>query len=321
MKQFISPIAHTNNNEAPSQAERGSVTLETALVMPMFLLLVFFLIFIIQTAVISMALHGALSQTVRQAASAWYPISLSLDQIRSSSPGQQVQEWDKQLVRAGEAVSRYGHLLPSPLREWAERAAAGELSLESEAAKLAFDPLLKQFTDELVLDYDRITIVAVELPDANDRSQAYLTLRAEYALPFQVPFIGRRLTIRESARERAWIGGTPSGSLLAEEDGESLNVELVSLEPDPVQPGRKATLVIRTEPGAAVDLSVIYKSGLSQAKYLGSATADASGLVSWTWHVSGRTTPGQWSLRVSSAEGRQWEHAFQVKGKDRLTGE
>jgi hypothetical protein len=104
-------------------------------------------------------------------------------------------------------------------------------------------------------------------------------------------------------------------SRAAEDGKESFNVSFVSLEPNPVRPGRKATLVIRTTPGTAVDLTIIYKSGLSQAKHLGSATADASGLVSWTWHVSGRTTPGQWNWQVSNADGGIWTQSFEVAGK------
>jgi len=100
------------------------------------------------------------------------------------------------------------------------------------------------------------------------------------------------------------VGGSPSR---ARENGEAdnrLRIEFVSLDPDPVRPGRKATLVLRTEPGAVLDLSVYYKSGRSQAKHLGTAAADASGIVSWTWHVSGNTTSGEWSWEAVGEGGR-----------------
>lgn len=316
MNRHIPPIAHINERCKTVAANSGGVTLETALVMPIFLMFVLFLIFMVQTAVISMALHGALSQTTRQAASAWYPISLGIDQARGSQANQQIENWNDKWVKVGETVSQYGQWLPSPMKEWAAQATSGTLSLEQHAAKLAFTQLLKPFIDEHVLDSSRITITNVGLPDEQNRAEAHLTIEAEYKLPVQVPFLGRRLTLRESARERAWIGGSPSSSRIAEDGAsEALQVSMVSLEPDPVKPGRKATLVIRTTPGAKVDLSILYKSGLSQAKHLGSATADASGLISWTWHVSGRTTPGQWSMQVTSAEGGVWRQSFEVAGK------
>ncbi|MCD9024029.1 TadE family protein [Cohnella silvisoli] len=315
MKQHIPPIAPTNKSRHSIFAAGGGVTLETALVMPIFLMFVFFLIFIVQTAVISMALHGALSQTARQAASAWYPISLGVEQARASEVIQQVEHWNDKWQKVGETVNEYGNWLPSPMKEWAEQAASGSFSLEQQSAKFAFSQLMGQFVDQRVLDANRITVSSVGLPDDEDKNNAYLTLEAEYVLPYQVPLLGRKLVLRESARERVWIGGSPSISRIEKEGKEPFNVTFVSLEPNPVKPGRKATLVIRTKPGTVVDLSIVYKSGLSQAKHLGSAKADASGLVSWTWHVSGRTTPGQWSLQVANADGGEWQQSFQVAGK------
>jgi hypothetical protein len=314
MKQRIRRIALTNRRCANDVT--GGVTLEAAIVMPIFLMFVFFLISIVQTAVISMALHGALSQTTKQAASAWYPISLGLSQARASEVNQQIEQWNDKWLQASETIKQYAQWLPSPMREWSERFANGTFSLEEHAAKLVFSQLLKQFVDDRVLDPSRITLTSAKLPDQEDRTQAYLTLHAEYVLPFQIPFSSRKLILRDSVRERVWVGGSPSLSRLPQDGGdESFSVSFVSLEPNPVRPGRKATLVIRTKPGATVDLSIVYKSGLSQAKNLGSATADSSGLISWTWHVSGRTTPGQWLWQASNATGGAVQQPFQVESK------
>lgn len=316
MKRHLSPIALINKRKAILDTSSGGVSLESALVMPLFLMFVLFLVFMVQTAVISMALHGAISQTARQAASTWYPISLATDQARSSELNEQIEHWNEKWLEVGDTVKQYGKWLPSPMKEWAEQATNHTFSLEQNAAKLAFSELMKQFIDENVLDGSRITMTSVSLPDVEDRSAAYLTLEAEYSLPVQVPFIGRRLVIRESARERVWIGGSPSSSRIVEDGKDNgFIVTFVSLEPNPVKPGRKATLTIRTTPGAVVDLSIIYKSGSSQAKHLGSATADDTGLVSWTWHVSGRTTPGLWNWQVTNSTGGVWKQEFEVAGK------
>lgn len=312
MKVRIPQTVHISNR--PSNSD-GGVTLESALIMPIFLMLIFFLIFMIQTSVISMALHGAVSQTVRQAASAWYPISLGLEQARSSELNKQAEILNDKWMPVKEMLSQYGELLPSPMKDWAAQASQGSFSLEQKAAEIAFSQLIMQFADPNILDESRLKLAEVDLPSEDDRELAYLTLNAEYILPFQVPFLGRKLIIRESARERVWIGGIPSKSTLEGTAAQALDVTFVSLEPNPVRPGRKATLVIRTKPGTRVDLSIVYKSGISQAKNLGSAASDSSGLVSWTWHVSGRTTPGQWSWQVSSPEGGVWQQAFEVAGK------
>ncbi len=317
MKRRISQIIPTYRRPGSIGSASGSVTLESALVMPIFLLFILFLIFLVQTAVISMALHGALSQTARQAASAWYPIALATDKARGSELNRQIEQWNDKWLSVADTLGEYGRWLPAPMNEWAEKASAVSFSVEEHAAKLAFGELLKQFSDRRVLDSANIRLTSVGLPEVEDRANAYLTLEGEYTLPMRVPFLGRRLVLRESARERVWIGGSPSSSRQAgdERTGKPFEASFVSLEPNPVKPGRKATLVIRTEPGTFVDLSILYKSGPSQAKNLGSALADESGLVSWTWHVSGRTTPGQWSLQVTNGNGGEWQHLFDVAGK------
>ncbi|WP_051318305.1 hypothetical protein [Cohnella thermotolerans] len=298
-------------NKAERKSDGGSVALEAALVMPTFLLAALFLIFLVQTSVTAMALHGALSQTVRQAASEWYPVALGLDSVRETPVYAKSKQLEDKLAAVGDTLAKYGSLLPSPLAEWAEQAADGSWSVEQIAARRTFGALLESFLDRRVLEADRVAVVSVEIPGTDDPNQAFLTVKAEYRLPMRIPFVGRSLTITESARERVWTGGSPSNAKL--EDGEQPDVlSFVSFEPNPARRGRKVTLTLRAKPGEKVDLSVIYKSGLSQAKHLGEATADASGLVSWTWHVSGNTTPGEWYWEAMPEDGAVLRQSFEV---------
>jgi len=306
MKRRIRRTAATNN-----RGIAGGITLETALTMPVFLLFAMFLIGIVQTAVIAMALHGALSQTVRQTAQAWYPISLSTDEIRASEANQAIERANGKLADAGETIGAYADYLPSPLKDWAQFLQEGNLSVEQQSARSLFRQLALSFADLNVLRENRLSIANVELPDEQDRSRAFLTVRATYRLPFKVPFTEKPLILSESARERAWIGGSPSSARLASDATEPLGLAFVSLEPNPVRRGRKATLVLRARPGQSVDLSVLYKSGQSQAKHLGTAVADRFGTLTWTWLVSGNTTPGEWQW-VAKTNGGAWTRPFQV---------
>jgi hypothetical protein len=305
MKWFIRRIIPIHNRTRAG--ENGSITLETALVMPVFLLLVFFLFFLIQTSFIAMSLHGTLSQTVRLAASSWYPVSmLEKERESHSSPHQ-----DGERAPIGTMLGEYADSLPSPLKDWARMLSSGR-PLEEEAVRLSLGELALQLSESRWLDKDRFHLDKVELPTPGDPAHADLVLNAEYRLPFRVPFTGRPLVIRAQVRERAWAGGSPSRAGAAEPGAGQLNVRFVSLEPNPVRPGRKATLVLRAEPGTVLDLSVLYKSGLSQAKHLGTATANESGLVTWTWHVSGNTTSGGWTWEVRSGPS-SFSQPFQVK--------
>jgi micrococcal nuclease len=74
-----------------------------------------------------------------------------------------------------------------------------------------------------------------------------------------------------------------------------LSVTLVSLT-SPVSHGNAATISVQTAPGAACAIIVMYKSGPSRARGLVPKTAARGGIVSWTWIVGTRTTPGKWPL-------------------------
>ncbi|CAM3633495.1 pilus assembly protein [Cohnella lubricantis] len=288
------------------------MSLEAALVMPIFLLAILFLIFQIQVSVASMALHGALTQTVRQAASQWYPVSLGLESVSGSKVYETTKQWDDKVADVGQALSNYDSLLPSPIGDWAKEAADGTWSLEQTAAREIFAQYLHRYIDERVLSEAGISVISVTLPEENDRSRAFLTVKAEYRLPMRMPFAGTRLVLEESARERVWISGLPSESKLDEGEVDGGVLSFVSISPNPAMRGRKVTLTLKAKPGEAVDLSVVYKSGRSQAKHLGSAVADSAGLVSWTWHVSGNTTPGTWDWEARAASGAELKQTFEV---------
>lgn len=67
----------------------------------------------------------------------------------------------------------------------------------------------------------------------------------------------------------------------------------------PVNTGNSATLTAKTSPNASCSITVYYKSGPSSASGLSPKNADASGMVSWTWTVGARTTPGTWPIDVT----------------------
>jgi competence protein ComEC len=78
-----------------------------------------------------------------------------------------------------------------------------------------------------------------------------------------------------------------------------LFINVVSLT-SPIAPGGTSRLTINTIPGAACTITVYYKSGASQAAGLGSQTAGENGDVTWSWKVGSRTTPGIWSIVVTT---------------------
>lgn len=85
---------------------------------------------------------------------------------------------------------------------------------------------------------------------------------------------------------------------------QALPVRVVSLT-SPVRHGRVASIEVKTAPGAACTIMVIYKSGPSRAKGLGPKISDREGLVAWNWIVGTRTTPGSWPVNVECSAGNR----------------
>lgn len=67
-----------------------------------------------------------------------------------------------------------------------------------------------------------------------------------------------------------------------------------------VKRGGTASIKIKGIPGVKYSCTVRYKSGYSSAAGLGVKTADKDGIVSWSWQVGSRTTPGNWPIIITN---------------------
>jgi hypothetical protein len=89
-------------------------------------------------------------------------------------------------------------------------------------------------------------------------------------------------------------GGTPTSTTNA------TSLRIVSLSPNPVNPGQNITLVAQTTARASCSIKVTYASGhVSTAAGLEPTTASSSGRVSWTWKVGTSTGAGTATAAVT----------------------
>jgi hypothetical protein len=144
-------------------------------------------------------------------------------------------------------------------------------------------------------------------------SNEYVEIETEYPFPIRIPFSNHSFVLREKAVERAWQPDPVPARYTA--GSNAVAIQIVSVQPDPVRPGRQATVVVRTNPNTGLRLAIRYKSGYSQARNVGAATSDANGYVQWTWLVSGNTTPGIWRLDVTAADGTSAGRTLAVEKK------
>ncbi|WP_249436110.1 TadE family protein [Paenibacillus sp. Marseille-Q4541] len=322
----------SNKKDNHMMSDKGSIVLDASLVMPIFLFFIVFLIYFVQMTLFVTALQTAASETAKKISAHMYPVSLAVDAAGAVDSG-----WNGMgLPGSGDGgifpipelsltdmVAKYASALPEPIGEWASMAAAsGEaplLHLQSSASETVLDPVIKPLIspviENTVLEYDRIHVNGIDLPNLKENTNPYFGVELTYELPLKVPFIGKSIRIQASSKERIWIGATDEGT--SEGDGNSDskgNVSLLS-KPEPAYIARQATIRAKITPGASANLSVFYKTGESTAKHVGWATADENGYVEWTWFVGTRTTPGTWPFVIETSDGARLEVMFEVASK------
>ncbi|HUC91585.1 MAG TPA: TadE/TadG family type IV pilus assembly protein [Paenibacillus sp.] len=296
--------------------ERGSMALEASIVLPVFLFALLLLIFMIRLAALQMALQDAASQASRLTAAHIRPAALAAGGAAGSLPALP----QLPLGDIGPLAAELARRLPEPAGPLVAAALEGDWKPVREAAATplaatVFEPLARELAESSVLSAERVSLHSLSLPDLQQREEPYVRLVLAYEIPLGLPFTKRYIRITASAEERVWIGDPrPSSAADAEKQNRSA-ITLLSLEPSPLRPGRKARLVAAAAPGETVSLQVRYKSGNSRAKHVGDATVGADGLVSWEWLVSGNTTPGTWELTVTGRVGTSASMHFVVEKK------
>jgi len=79
----------------------------------------------------------------------------------------------------------------------------------------------------------------------------------------------------------------------------------------PARRNSYATLVAHVAPARRCRISVLYKSGPSEARGL-NPKRPMHGVVSWTWKVGGNTTLGRWPIQVNCGSAGSFRTHFRV---------
>ncbi len=301
--------------------QKASIVLEAAIVLPAIILFMLALIILIHIQLVQLALQETASQAVRTIATHIHPVekayqyytakgskdfALNDDKLLQNRKGTEEERFLKEWQP--EALEKVTGLLPEPVKSLATAAASGNWDPVLHAitaeliGKTIVAPNLYRFANDHIIEPDRISLEQIIWPDLKNHSPDLVGIQLSYEYPIKIPLLNKPVLITAAAVSRAWISDAVLAKPTSREQATNGKIKIVSLFPEPVRPGRKATVVVKTEPNARVLLTVLYKSGYSKAKNLGEAIADNDGNISWTWHVSGNTTPGLWTIQAYLAD-------------------
>lgn len=181
--------------------EKGSLTLEAAFVMPVFLLFVVFLATIIRISVADMALKQAVSETTEIFATHAYPVSEAVGAVESQS-NKLVEEYTNNTIRLDDVKSLVNFIF--------EGVNFDPMALFTSAAESASTEVVKQkykaSNTDLFFSGDAIEIEITDLPSLTGSGDPYLGMTATYELEVKAPFVSKTITLKERAYERIWTG-------------------------------------------------------------------------------------------------------------------
>ncbi|WP_322923131.1 TadE family protein [Paenibacillus campi] len=294
--------------------QHGSIVLEAAMVMPIFLFVAIFLVYIVHMTLLSTALNSAASDTAKYVATHMYPVKTAAQAIDNAPLMQKLSLTD--------LTAQYGSTFPPPLSDWIQDAAStGDTrlrQLKNQAAAAALDsaikPLIQHISTDHGLDYELIHVTEVTVPDFT--GDPYFGVELSYELPFRIPLIFKPIVLQARATERLWIGDTGEGEAASGDDSkEETGVRVVSV-PHPAHPESLISIAATAPANARVKLEVHYKSGVSRAQGLGEATADANGNLIWTWKIPSSASAGWATYVLTTEDGQKIRGTFEIATYD-----
>lgn len=181
----------------------GSLTLEAALVMPIFLLFTVFLATMIRIAVADMALKQSVSETTEVIATHAYPAALAEAEMRGALDSfiKNQTEEEFSLSEAEDLLGTAFEAFDIDLHGYLEQVAGDGPVRNMVVSKF------EQANPDPFFSSDRIEVDILESPSSLSSSNSPLFgISATYDLGIQAPFIDRTITLEQRAFERMWVG-------------------------------------------------------------------------------------------------------------------
>ncbi len=184
----------------------GSVTLEAAVFMPIFILFLVFLIYMVRFALTDIALNRATSETAKQIATQVYPVKVVTEKV-TSFVGDQYQEIIKDLEDNQQHIeAELVETLGSEGLQLLKDSTGGVISsAQASALTYVVQRHLEEEDRMKIIEADNVEVESAVLPIIDGDSK-YVEIVATYELDLPIPFIERTFVLRKKAVERAWLG-------------------------------------------------------------------------------------------------------------------
>jgi len=185
--------------------EKGSVTLEAAVALPLLLVFGFALSLALLAARTEAALREAVDEAVQTTAAHMYPVGLLTNAYKKLPFVEDMESTlDRYLPYSIKVMLQEKVSLPS-------RVGGTGTWNEADVHRRWAEPFVMSFVDrngagKPLLDRERLVVTAVQLPTFVAEDVSYFGIAAEYRLTLPIPFAPRDIVFTAVALERCWVG-------------------------------------------------------------------------------------------------------------------
>jgi hypothetical protein len=302
------------------ESEEGGLTLEAALVLPLYLSFILLLITMIRISLVEMSLNQVVNEATRQVATHMYPIGMMYERSNEmttkettghmsgtgpSSSGKELQTQDP--------VNSYSNVFPTEVKKFIDvfkKLDLGTFSPQDQVIGSMFKPIVDYYANEQFLNIENLRVTKVTIPNLRDgtEDQAYFGIDIKYELPLHIPFVEKTLIFKQQAYERVWLGDSLSTAL-------SQTDQLVILSiTSPIQRGRTVTITATGPPNQTATITINYKSGFVKSE---ECSFDGQGKLSCQIKIGGNSNLGIYEA-VLQVEEQEVSGYFEVLSKDEM---
>ncbi len=221
-RPLLFPIKHCRGLSCEGGSE-ASITLESALILPLFMVFVLALLEIIRICCVFLAFQTSVHESVKEIATHMYPAQLFIEQQldqtghKAAPLSWEQLKMDHHQPTTAEASSDSSYWISSSISDLfaLNERYKGKLQRQwddslRKAVDAAVVPVIWLNADEAArkrwLKQDNVHILQLMLPDFSNSEQALFGIEAEYAMHISLPFYEKTIMFRSRAVERGWIG-------------------------------------------------------------------------------------------------------------------
>ncbi|ASK62851.1 hypothetical protein CFK37_12180 [Virgibacillus phasianinus] len=191
--------------------ENGSITIEAAMIIPLFLMLILLLTSFVKISIAEMALKESVSETAQTVAHYSYLAMVAQNTIKQKSDA----FVDSLTEKAGASVGLENNVIANTLlgkiADSGKKLIPTSGNVMNDFSNGVYETVVKQKYKQKVgsssfFNPEGITVVNSSVPEGTSGESALVKVEAENTLQLIIPFFQKEITIKKKAVERGWVG-------------------------------------------------------------------------------------------------------------------